>query len=98
MKSLNDLFDMTHATGDIDHGIDPRYPGDDPVSPTNMDRAQRVLTGLLHYDAANEDAAATTMSDFLSDLMHLARMNGLDFDTILERARRHHEHESQAVD
>lgn len=67
---------------------------------TNIQRANRALAGITAYAEAGgpEDVNEPVhyiVSDFLTDLMHLCRMNGLDFERLTERARGNHDAESE---
>lgn len=82
----------------------PQYDPDDPAmndipGPHNAERAEWALAAVtvfaettFHSRPIDEDAE-TVISDFLCDLMHLCRVNNVDFDTILDRARRGHDAE-----
>jgi hypothetical protein len=41
------------------------------------------------------DEAETVLTDLLADLMHYAEAHKIDFQTVLERARTHHDAEVQ---
>ena len=63
-------------------------------SPTNETRALWALQGVTTFGETtfgrlDEEDAETVISDFLCDLHHLCRMNGIDFDSLLTRANGH---------
>ncbi len=59
---------------------------------TNRDRAGWAHEGLQTYGnltgVISEDLE-TQMSDLVGDLMHLARLEGVDFEDVLRRGRGH---------
>ena len=70
-----------------------RTPVDD-VCRSNLRRAKDAQRALIGWaGAAMGNDAADDAADFLSDLMHLCRMNHMDFDSLLDRARGYHETE-----
>jgi hypothetical protein len=88
----------------VDKGIIPEghedFDPDDPKNnelphPTNVDRANWAYNALATFGVETfgrlaEEDAHTVISDFLCDLRHLCRMNGLDFDSLLARADGHY--------
>ena len=66
---------------------------------TNAERAMWAETGLLEYAIGKEggeafyDDAELVLSDFLTDLMHYAARQGIDFTRCMNRAERHYEGE-----
>ncbi len=66
---------------------------------TNAERAMWAETGLLEYAIGKEggeefyDDAELVLSDFLTDAMHYAQRQGIDFTRCLDRAKSHHEEE-----
>ena len=68
-----------------------------PIS--NADRAMWAETGLLEYAISKEggeefyDDAELVLSDFLTDLMHYAQRQGIDFVRCIDRATSHHDEE-----
>lgn len=66
--------------------------------PTNDERAEWAKDSCrLYADVTGltlEDEVDTAISDLIASLLHLADMNGLCPDTILERAKMHYEYES----
>lgn len=73
---------------------------EDGSSPTNVQRANQVLESLEIFakrtGQVGEDAD-TNIGDFLASLMHLCRINDLDFDDILDRSRRRHSEEAAGL-
>ena len=72
---------------------------------TNAQRAIWAEIGLLEYAIGKEggeefyDDAELVLSDFLTDLMHYAQRQGIDFTRCVDRAKSHHEEEvSEAED
>lgn len=66
--------------------------------PTNADRAQWAAQGVRGYAVGKEgrddyDEAELILSDFLTDLMHYADREGINFSACLKRARSHHREE-----
>ena len=64
----------------------------------NLDRAEWAITCLYAFAEATgqlHEPADDIIGDLLADLMHLCRMNGLDFDKLAQRARNNHEAETQ---
>jgi hypothetical protein len=67
--------------------------------PTNHGRALRARRILRDYgDVDHPDERRIVLSDFLSDMMHLARLSGFDWDEIAERARRYFAEEVEESD
>ena len=66
---------------------------------TNAQRAMWAEIVLLEYAIGKEggeeyyDDPEIVLSDFLTDLMHYARREGIDFTRCIDRARGHHEAE-----
>lgn len=69
-----------------------------------LTRAQRTKAALQTYrseiDGApwmtdDAEGASSLLSDILTDLMHYANADGLDFDDCLETARDHYEEEAK---
>jgi hypothetical protein len=66
---------------------------------TNAERAMWAETGLLEYATGKEggeefyDDAELVLSDFLTDLMHYAQRQGIDFIRCIDRAKGHYEEE-----
>ena len=103
MICQNHLF----AHQSIEESQHPAYDPDQPEgnklpSPTNTERGERALYALGVYAEliygehrySNADAD-TVISDYLGDLMHLCRMNGLHFEDLVARARIRHNEECQ---
>jgi hypothetical protein len=66
------------------------------LSDSNVDRAERSLQALEVYaDGRRQwnEEAEVNVKDFLTDLMHLCRLNGMDFDAMLEESRRRYQEE-----
>jgi hypothetical protein len=68
--------------------------------PNNIDRAGWALDALTVFGLKTfhrhlyDEAAETVIGDLLGDLMHLCRMNGLDFDALIESGRLHFDAET----
>jgi hypothetical protein len=66
---------------------------------TNAERAMWAETGLREYATGKEggeecyDDAELVLSDFLTDLMHYAQRQGIDFMRCIDRAKSHYEQE-----
>jgi hypothetical protein len=66
---------------------------------TNAERAMWAETGLLEYAIGKEggeefyDDVELVLSDFLTDAMHYAQRQGIDFVRCIDRAKSHHEEE-----
>ena len=66
---------------------------------TNAERAMWAETGLLEYAIGKEggeefyDDAELVLSDFLTDLMHYAQRQSIDFIRCIDRAKGHYEEE-----
>lgn len=57
----------------------------------NERRVNAACTAIQNYEQDRDQEEALT--DLLSDLMHWADIYAVDFDTMLERARVHHDAE-----
>lgn len=64
--------------------------------PDNYDRAEWARVGVMAFadetGIGNEDMH-TQIGDLLADLMHLADLEGLDWETVVRRATMHYEDE-----
>lgn len=70
---------------------------------TNANRAEYAESALVKYATdkgliIGGESMETALNDILTDLMHLARLSGLDFDASLESARHMHGEESDSED
>lgn len=91
------IFDLEHPYA-TDHDKDEKAAAE-VHGLTNLARANRVLVVLKAYGAhmgARNDDAKSTLSDFLSDLMHLARMNGIEMDAVTFTAENNHSSEKDS--
>lgn len=102
----NNLRAMPEATS-VDQGIIPKghkyYDAENAENnqvpnPTNVNRAAWTLNALdvfAHetFGQLEHEDAETVLSDFLCDFMHLCRVNGLDFDELVDRGRGHFDRE-----
>lgn len=62
----------------------------------NLDRARTALKALVAYGElgwTDNEELETCLSDMVADFNHLARIAGLDFDKVVERAQGHHDSE-----
>ncbi len=82
------------------HKATPIDEGKEDGGPSNLTRAEWAREALSLFARStrmlsdtNEEDLETIVSDFLADLMHLCRLNGLDFEQRLDNARIHHEAE-----
>ena len=57
----------------------------------NIDRAERVKQALVGFaeEYPEGEEVSTMVVDHLADVMHLCRMNGIDFDDCLRIAQHH---------
>jgi len=66
----------------------------------NVSRANWVEDALNAYKegGTNGDDLDTRLGDFMCDVQHFARQNGLDFENLLERGRVNFEIERKGVE
>lgn len=65
--------------------------------PTNVDRAEYARAGLQAFvrrTHIGDENVETQLGDFITDLMHLADLEGVSFDAVLQRAYTYYRHEA----
>jgi hypothetical protein len=66
--------------------------------PTNLDRAAWAEEALLAFRRRTGADYEDALCDLLCDLMHWADEHQFDYDAALDRARDHHEAETQEAE
>jgi hypothetical protein len=95
--SDNDNDGLAPKAREIDPESAARTVPPDPEG-TNDAYAELAAASLRHFQRHTGSDWDDAPSDFLGDLMHFCDRNGFDFEHELERARRHYEEETAAID